>query len=74
MDYLLKDRRQFVGDALLQVSGQVFPDVGGMSGHRTSQSSATMSNSFTASKVSLVEAGGRVAASVVEAKGMRKTM
>jgi len=58
MDYLLEDRREVVSDALLQFGGQALPDVGGRSGHRASQSSATLNRSVIASKVSLVQAGG----------------
>ncbi len=74
MNYLLEDRREIVSDTLLQVGWQVLPDLGGMCGHRASQSSATVSRSVTASRVSLVKAGGRDAASVVDARAMRKTM
>jgi hypothetical protein len=73
MHYLLEDRREIVSDPLLQVGWEVFPDLGGMNGQRASQSSATVSRSVTASRVSLVEASGRDAASVVDARGMRKT-
>ncbi len=74
MDYLLEDRREIVADPLVQLGGQALPDLGGMNGHRASQSWATISRSVTASKVSLRQAGGRDAASVVDARGMRKTM
>jgi hypothetical protein len=74
MDYLLEDRREIVLDTLLQFDWQLLPDLAGMSGHRASQSSATVSSSLTASKVSLVEASGRDAASVVDTRGMRKIM
>jgi hypothetical protein len=58
IDHLLEDRREVGFDAVLQLGGQTLPDVGGRSGHRASQSSATLSRSVTASKVSLVLAGG----------------
>src|SRR2546430_14473175 len=73
MNDLLEDRGEIVSDTLLQVGWEVVPDLGGMSGQRASQSSATVRRSVTASRVSLVEASGRDAASGVDARGMRKT-
>jgi len=74
MNYLLEDRREIVSDTLLQFAWQVLPDLGGRRGNKDSKSSATVRRSVTASRVSLVKAGGRDAASVVDARAMRKTM
>ncbi len=74
MDHLVEDRREFVGDVVLELGGQASPELRGGTRHSASHCSATAKRSLSASDVSFVGFNGRGAVSVVVPIGRRKVM
>ena len=82
INYLFKDGLEFISNLELEGWRYLFPELGGPDegGHgSTSHSSATLTSSLIASRLSLllavaVAGRGRVEASVVASSGIRKNM
>jgi hypothetical protein len=74
MAHLLKDCGELVDDLATEVPGEVPPDVAWLDGHASSLSPASATNSWIASRVSLVATSGRTGRRLVAGIGIINCM
>jgi hypothetical protein len=74
MGHLPEDRGEVGGDDTAQLSGEALPDVTGLDGHASSLSPARATNSWMASRVSLVAVPRRIGRRLVARIGIINCM